>query len=80
MATRPVITGAPTCAPSNIVQFPDTTLARFRRELNHCRSERMLDRWADRIKKVVGDLTYDERVYLGRRAVALHAAFTAEGC
>ena len=77
MATAPVTTGAPTRA--SIIPYPDTLVRQARRELNRCHSQSMLDRWLPRAMKY-RRLSEDERIVIGRHAVARQFAIATEGC
>lgn len=71
MATDAPITGAPTRAPSNLIPFPDTTVARLRRNLIVCRDHMALMRWSGQVKRSPG-LTADDRLDLTRRFARRH--------
>ncbi len=73
MASSPVITGAPSRAPSNIVSFPCDQLSRLRLQLVRCHNRRMLDRWTDELRQHRSSLP--EPVYAGMVAAGAARAF-----
>ena len=77
MATHAPITGAPTRAPV-ILAFPDTPLARARRELRYVRNPAMLEKWKARLSRSAqaGELSHDDKLDLACRA-ALRLAETS---
>lgn len=60
---------------TNIVPFPMTGVARLRGELVICHSERMVERWCDRLERAArkGEITRAEYISLLNRSVEFPA-------
>ena len=56
---------------TNVIPFPDTGIARLRRQLVNCHSDRMIDRWCERLERAAekGEITRSEYSALLNRSM-----------